>query len=88
MSLVNHPNFHAVNFTVLGLEAFKKSLRGDARFEAIPHEDMLAFMVEMTERAELLADASAVPSVSERPAVSPGCLCAEGRSCPVHMRGP
>lgn len=62
MSIANHPNFHAVNFTVSALEAFKKSLRGDARFEAIPHEDMLAFMVEMTERAESMADASAAPA--------------------------
>jgi hypothetical protein len=65
VSIQAHPHFHAVNFTVSILAAFKESLRGDARFEEIPHDAILALMVEMTERAEWLANASAVAAIRE-----------------------
>ena len=67
MSIQAHPNFHAVNFTVAMLEAFKDSLRGDAQMEAIPNDAIMPLILEMTERAEWLANASAVAAQKETP---------------------
>ena len=66
MSVQDHPNFHAVQFTVAVLEAFTDSLRGDARMEAIPSDAIMPLILEMVERAEWLADAAAVAVAKER----------------------
>ena len=66
MSIEDHPNFHAVNFTVAVLEAFKDSLRGDASYDAIPADALMPLILETVERAEWLANASAVAAAKER----------------------
>ena len=66
MSVENHPNFHAVQFTTDLLAAFKAALRGDARYEAIPSDAIMPLVLETVERAEWLANASAVAAAKER----------------------
>lgn len=62
MSVEDHPNFHAVQFTVAVTAAFKDALRGDADYEAIPSDALMPFILDVVAKAEWLADASAEAS--------------------------